>query len=179
MIDAMTEGARRHPTHDLAVVPNGLIAQRIRVPSLELEGQEPQSAAVLLFHGRGTANELLLLEVHKSAEPGFEWTVDRTVFPRPGAEALLHSHAIERSTAEWPQVIFSAGTDQQIIERTLVIRGDPNFESQFARKGNAADVTRHHADFHSLEGQERKRRGRQVIAHQFLQQSARIRTGYG
>src|SRR5882757_1648143 len=104
MIDAMTEGAGCHPAHDLAVMPDGLIAQRIRVLSLQLEGQEPQSAAFPVFHCRGTANEFFLLEIHKSAEPGFERTVDRTVFARPGAEALFDSHAIERSTAEGPQV---------------------------------------------------------------------------
>src|SRR5450631_442237 len=152
MIDAMAEGARCHPAHDLAVMPDGLIAQRIRVRSLHLKGQEPQSAAAApLFHCRCTANELFFLEIHKSAEPGFEWAVDRTVFPRPGAEALLDSHAIERSTAERPQVIFSAGTDQQIIERTLVVGAYPYFESQFARKRKAADVTLRHADFHALE----------------------------
>src|SRR5258707_2089854 len=152
MIDAMAEGARCHPPHDLAVMPNGFIAQRIRLLSLELEGQEPQSAAAaLLFHCRRTANEFFLLEIHESAEPGFEWAVDRAVFPSPSAEALLDSHAIERSTAERPQVIFSAGAGQQIIECRLVVGGHPYFESQFARKGNAADVTRHHADFHALE----------------------------
>src|SRR6266481_3638332 len=137
MFDAMTEGARCHPAHDLAVMPNGLIAQRIRVRSVQFEGQEPQSAAAaLLFHCRGTANEFFLLEIHESAEPGFQWAVDRTVFPSPSAEALLDSHAIERSTAERPQVIFSAGAGQQIIECALVVGAHPYFESQFARKGN-------------------------------------------
>jgi hypothetical protein len=119
-------------------MPDGLIAQRIRVFGVQLEGQEPQSAAAaFLFHCRGTANEVFLFEIHKSAEPGFEWAVDRTVFPRPRTEAFLDSHAIERSTSEKAQVIFSAGADQQIIERTLVVGGDPNFVSQLARKGNA------------------------------------------
>src|SRR5580704_2731423 len=150
MIDAMTEGARCHPAHDLAFMPNGFIAQCIRVLGLQLEGQEAQcAAATLFFHCRGTADELLLVEIDKSAEPGFEWAVDGTVFPRPGTEALLDSHAIERSTAERPQVIFPAGTDQQIVERTLVVGGHPYFESQFAGKRNAADVARHHADFHA------------------------------
>ncbi len=93
----------------------------------------------------------LLLEIHESAEPGFERTVDRTVFARPGAEALLDSHAIERSTAERPQVMLAAGTDQQIVERTLVVGGHPYFVAQFAGEGNAPDIARHHADFHAPE----------------------------
>src|SRR5258708_22728167 len=128
MIDAMAEGAGCPPAHNLAVMQNGLIAQCIRVRGLKVEGQEPQRAAaalLLLFHGRGTADELILLQIHESAEPGFEWAVNRTVFPRPRPEALLDSHAVERSAPERPQVIFSAGADQQVIERTLVVGAYP------------------------------------------------------
>src|SRR6185312_8291966 len=77
-LHTVTVSARGHPTDDLAVVPDRLIPQCIRIGGLHREADEPQrSAALSLFERRGAADELALLQVHEPSEAGLERPVDR------------------------------------------------------------------------------------------------------
>src|SRR5882762_12000437 len=74
---AVAEGSRGHPTHDFALVPNGLVADRVRIRGIDLEADEAQrSAAFLLFGGRRASNEVAFLEIDESAQSRFERPID-------------------------------------------------------------------------------------------------------
>src|SRR5277367_567193 len=101
VIDAMPERARGDPTHRLAVMPDRLIADRIGIGGIHIEGEQAQCPAALLLLGRRRApDERALLEIDESIETRFEWPVDGAVFARPAAEALFNAHGIERAAAE-------------------------------------------------------------------------------
>src|SRR5258708_18008051 len=84
--DAVAEGPRGHPTHDFALVPNGFVADRVRIRGIDLEADEAQrSAAVLLFGCRRASDKVALLEIHESAEARLERPIDGAVLPGPRA----------------------------------------------------------------------------------------------
>ena len=100
----MSVGTRSDPTHHLPVVPDGLIAQRVRIARLDREGRETQSATTFLLGerfvnidpgtsgqpllasdstlgGRGTLSVELtdvLILLPQGEEPG--WTAPRPIF---------------------------------------------------------------------------------------------------
>src|SRR5450759_5302029 len=88
--DAVSEGARSDPSDGFAVVPNGLIADRIGIGGRHPEASKPQCPAALLFQGGGrAADEVVFLEIDEASEARFERAVDGPIFPRPRAEALF------------------------------------------------------------------------------------------
>src|ERR1700736_32831 len=100
----MTIGARGHPTHHFALMPNGLIANGIRIRVEHFESHQPKSAAAfLLFRRGGTADEFVFLEVDEAAQARLERSVDGTILPGPGPEAFLHPHGIQGPSPETAQ----------------------------------------------------------------------------
>src|ERR1700736_1698971 len=100
----MSIGARGHPADDLAVVPDGLVAECVRIGRIHFEADEPQrTAALLLLRGSRTANEVILLEVDEPAETGLERPVNGSILAGPGTKALFDAHGIERPAAEGAQ----------------------------------------------------------------------------
>src|SRR5450631_523239 len=177
MVDAVAKGTRSHPSYGLAVMPDRLIADSVGVGRVDFEGHQPQrAAALLLFSGGRTANELTLLQVDESAEACFKWPIDRAVFAGPAAETLFDAHGIQRAATEQPQSELGAGLDERIVERTLIVGGHPDLEPEIAGEGDSSDIARHHADFHAPERHKWKCRGGQVVAHQSLQQRSGMRT---
>src|SRR5262249_15854736 len=114
------------------------------------------------------ANEVVLFQVYKAAETGFIGSVDGSVLTRPGAEALLYPHGVQRPAAEGLESIWLARRLQQIKQRTLIVPSDPDPVTQIPRKRYAAHERRDHPDIHAPERHERKLA--QIIAHERLQQ---------
>ena len=137
-------------------MPDRFIADGVCVGRIDLEGDQSQCAAAFLLFGGRTADEPVLLEIDESIEASFEGPIDGAKFARPAAEALFDPHGIERSPAEQLQPVLAAGLDQLIVERALIVGGDPDLEAVVAGEGHPPHVARNHADFHAPEGHEGK-----------------------
>src|SRR5215468_10215769 len=177
--DPVTVSARSDPTNDTSVVPDGLIARRVGIGGIDAEGREPQRAtAFFLLESRGTPDEVSLGEIHEAAEPRLMRAVDRAVLARPGTEALLDAHRIERAAPEEPQPLLPSGRAQQIVECALVFTRHPDLVAELAGEADTADECRDHADIHLPEGEEWKCAAREIAAGEALQQLARVGARY-
>src|SRR5579883_771143 len=178
LADAMAIAPGRHPADHFAVMPDRFVAERVGVKRVDRESLQAQlAAALLLARRRLAADKVGLLEIDEAAEAGLVGSVDRPVLFHPGAEALFEPHAEQRAHAELLQAEALAFLQQQVIERALIFRPDPDFVAEIAGKGDAADQSRDHADIHATEGQEWELLVRNVLAGDRLEQRARFRSG--
>src|SRR5579872_4809671 len=167
----MSVGAGSHPTDDSAIVPDRLIADGIDVGGIDDKSDETQLTATRpLLHGCGPTEEVTLLESDETAETGLVGTIDGAVLPRPGAEALLDAHGIERAPAKGLQAPLGAGRPQELVERALIVGRYPDLVTQLTGEGDSAHPSRDHADIQAAEAQEGERGVGEVIAHEALQQ---------
>ena len=170
---------RSDPAHHLVLVVDRLVADRIGIPCLDRQRDELALPALLFLRNCSrAADEFALGEVDEAAESSLIGPVDRPVFARPAAEGLFQPHRVEGAAAEMPQRVGPARSDQQIVERALIFRRDPDFVTQVAREGNPAHQRRHHADMELAETHERKSLVGEVFVHQLLQQRAAVRAGH-
>src|SRR5262245_24244655 len=102
----MPEAATRHPADDLAVVPDGLVADDVggvlRI-GVEDEGDEATRWALGCLRLVGGPADELMVEPYIALQAGLGDRVDRSVLPKPGAVALLEPEAHQRPHAEQAQ----------------------------------------------------------------------------
>src|SRR3546814_12635061 len=87
------------------------------------------SDSLLLQHGV-TADEGVLLEVDEAVEPRLRRRVDRAVFARPGAVALLQAQGEDCAEAELAQAEILARRQQVVIEAPQVVRRHPELVAE-------------------------------------------------
>src|SRR5271170_1701121 len=163
LANAVPVAARGDPADDAAVAPDRLVADRVGVVRLDREGRQPQLAAGLLLQSRRlTADEIVLAKLDETAEPRLVRTVDRPIFARPRAEALLQPQRRQRPAAELDQTEWFAGGEQECVQRALIFRANPDFVAEFAREADASDQGRNHADVNLPEREEGERRVRDI-----------------
>ena len=97
----MAEAAAGDPADDLAVVPDGLVADGVGIRRGHIQRDELALAAAGLFRRRRCrADEAAALQVHEAVEAGLEGAVDGTEFARPAAEALLETHGVQGTATD-------------------------------------------------------------------------------
>src|SRR5258708_7763067 len=80
------------PAHDLAGMPDRLIADAIGAVVRHHEGDEAAlRAGFLLSHSGVATDEVVLAQMDEAAEPGLERPIDRAVFPGPATEAFFQA----------------------------------------------------------------------------------------
>src|SRR5579872_6472546 len=109
-------------------------------------------------------------------ETRLERAIDRPIFARPAAEALLQPQRVQSARAKEAQAEIAASLRDEIKERTLIVDPDPDLVPEIAGVGDAPDLGGDHPELHLAEGQERKGRGRDIVMREALQQLARART---
>ena len=88
----MAVAARRDPAHNLAVMPDRLVANRVGAVGIDHERDEPpRRVRCAIAQNRVTAGEVRFGDVDKAIQPCLARRVQRSIFARPVAEALLEA----------------------------------------------------------------------------------------
>src|SRR5215217_2466784 len=112
-----------------------LVAGRVGIGGIDREADQAIGPAVLPLSQSGLGpDELALIQRDEAVEAGFSRGVDRAVFARPGAVALGEAHRMQRARAEALEAQAGASLDERLIERALVLRLDPDLETEVARE---------------------------------------------
>src|SRR5262245_855613 len=162
----MAIAPRCDPTHRLAVVKDGLIANRIGIVGRYDEGDQAPLWPLRALLERGFApDETRLVEGDGTVETGFARAMARPEVAWPIAEAVFEPHGGERPCPIGPDAEIGTRLHQQLVKRELVIGAHPNLVTQLATEGEAADEGWIRAHFHGANGQKGKCLVRHVLRH--------------
>ena len=173
--------ARGHPADDLAVVPDGLVADDVgRVVRVGLDDEGHQSPSRPAGRDLGLVSgpsDELMIELDVVGDPALERGVDRPVFAEPRPVALLEPQRHEGAHPEQPDPVLGAGFHDPVEQRRLVFGRHPQLVAEVARVVDPADQRRDHPEVDPPEVHEPERLGRQVRGGDRGQHVARPRAG--
>ena len=139
----MRKAAGCGPAHYFALVPNRFIAKHISIRGIDHQGHAAQFSATGFFSARCfKADEIILGEVHKAVQTGFEGAIDWAQFAVPSWEVLFQPHGEKGAHAEINNAMCRTGFHDLLIEAALIVWRYPNFITKIASVGDAVDEGR-------------------------------------